>query len=93
MPQMKYKKADLLGITLYDFVNNYCIIYDDDLHYIGLACIDDIDKYIATYSDLNTKCFKILSLKEAVDNAQVLSYSFLKEIFDAADPLIREAFK
>lgn len=85
MPQMKCKKADLLGITLYDFVNNYRVIYDDNLYYMGLACVDDIDKYIATYSDLNTKYFKILSLKEAVDNAHVLSYSFLKEIFDAAD--------
>lgn len=83
MPQMKYKKADLLGITLYDFVNNYCVIYDDDLHYIGLACVDDIDKYIATYSNLNTKSFKILSLKEALDNTHILSYGFLKEIFDA----------
>lgn len=76
MPQMKYKKADLLGITLYDFVNNYRIIYDDDLHYIGFACVDDIDKYIATYSNLNTKSFKILSLKEALDNTHILSYGF-----------------
>ena len=80
---MKYKKADLLGITLYDFVNNYCVIYDDDLHYIGLACVDDIDKYIATHSNLNTKSFKILSLKETLDNTHILSYGFLKEIFDA----------
>ena len=82
MSQMKYKRADLSGITLYDFVNNYYVIYDD-LNYIGLACIDDLDKYVAMCSDLNTNRFKILSLKEVLDNTHVLSYVFLKEIFDA----------
>lgn len=82
MSQMKYKRADLSGITLYDFVNNYYVVYDD-LKYIGLACVDDLDKYTAMHSDLNRQRFRILSLKEVLDNTHVLSYGFLKEVFDA----------
>lgn len=72
-----YKRADLLGISVYDLINNYIFIFDIEGFFYGVALKEDIDKYIEEYGNYSDSII-LVDLSESIENLQVLQYKALK---------------
>lgn len=72
-----YKKADLLGISVYDLINNYIFIFDVEGFFYAVALKEDIDKYIEEYESYSDSII-LVDLLESIENLQVLQYQALK---------------
>lgn len=72
-----YKRADLLGISVYDLINNYIFIFDVEGFFYGVALKEDIDKYIEEYESYSDSII-LVDLSESIENLQVLQYKALK---------------
>lgn len=76
-----YKRADLLGISVYELVNNYVFIFDAESWFYGIASKEDIDNYLISHNGYSDSMI-IVDLSKSIDNLQVLTYSFLEEILE-----------
>ena len=76
-----YKRADLLGISVYELINNYVFIFDAESCFYGVASKEDIDSYLISH-DGYSDSIVIVDLSESIDNLQVLTYNFLEEILE-----------
>lgn len=72
-----YKRADLLGISVYDLINNYIFIFDVEGFFYGVTLKEDIDKYIEEYGGYSDSII-LVDLSESIENLQVLQYKALK---------------
>ena len=72
-----YKRADLLGISVYDLINNYIFIFDVEGFFYGVALKEDIDKYIKEHENYSDSII-LVDLSESIENLQVLQYQALK---------------
>ena len=72
-----YKRADLLGISVYDLINNYIFIFDVEGFFYGVALKEDIDKYIEEHESYSDSII-LVDLSESIENLQVLQYQALK---------------
>lgn len=72
-----YKRADLLGISVYDLINNYIFIFDVEGFFYGVSLKEDIDKYIEEYESYSDSII-LVDLSESIENLQVLQYKALK---------------
>ena len=76
-----YKRADLLGISVYELINNYVFIFDAESYFYGVASKEDIDSYLISHNGYSDSMI-IVDLFKSIDNLQVLTYSFLEEILE-----------
>ena len=76
-----YKRADLLGISVYELINNYVFIFDAESCFYGVASKEDIDSYLISH-DGYSDSIVMVDLSESIDNLQVLTYNFLEEILE-----------
>lgn len=76
----KYKKADLLGITVNEFINNYCLLYDNG-SFKGIAARKDIEKYLS-HSGTHKLKLDIINPGQNPSNIQVLSCDALKKMLN-----------
>lgn len=76
-----YKRADLLGISVYDFVNNYHLITDSNGLLYGVASCKDIDNYYISHNE-HVDFIKIIDLKHDINNLKVLQYNLLEKILE-----------
>ena len=76
-----YKRADLLGISVYELVNNYVFIFDAESWFYGVASKEDIDSYLISHDGYSDSMI-IVDLSKSIDDLQVLTYSFLEEILE-----------
>lgn len=74
-----YKRADLLGISVYELINNYVFIFDAESCFYGVASKKDIDSYLISHDGYSDSMI-IVDLSNFVDNLQVLTCNFLEEI-------------
>ena len=77
-----YKRADLLGIPVYDFINNYYLIidyYNGCLY--GAASCEDIDNYYISHNKCSDS-IRIIDLKHSIGNLKVLQYDMLEKILE-----------
>ena len=72
-----YKRADLLGISVYDLINNYIFIFDIEGFFYGVTLKEDIDRYIEEHEDYSDSIV-LIDLSKSIDNLQVLQYKALK---------------
>jgi hypothetical protein len=75
------KRADLLGISVYELINNYIFIFDSESWFYGVATKEDIDKYLISH-DGYSDSIVLVDLSKSIDNLQVLKYYFLEEILE-----------
>lgn len=76
-----YKRADLLGISVYELINNYVFIFDAESWFYGVASKEDIDKYLIAHDGYSDSII-IVDLLKSIDSLQVLNYHFLEEILE-----------
>lgn len=76
-----YKRADLLGISVYELVKNYIFIFDIEGKFYGITSQEDIDKYIITHNKYSDSIL-LIDLLSSVDNLQVLTYDYLEEVLE-----------
>lgn len=76
-----YKRADLLGISVYELINNYIFIFDSESWFYGVVAKEDIDKYLITHDGYSDSII-LVDLSESTDNLQVLTYDFLEKILE-----------
>jgi len=76
-----YKRADLLGISVYELINNYVFIFDAESWFYGIASKEDIDSYLISHDGYSDSMI-IIDLSKSIDNLQVLTYDFLEEILE-----------
>lgn len=76
-----FKRADLLGISVYELINNYVFIFDAESWFYGVASKEDIDSYLISHNDYSDSMI-IVDLSESIDNLQVLTYNFLEKILE-----------
>lgn len=74
-----YKRADLLGISVYELINNYVFVFDAESLLYGFASKEDIDSYLISHNGYSDSMI-IVDLSNFVDNLQVLTCNFLEEI-------------
>ena len=71
-----YKNLDLLGISVYEFINNYGVLYKD-MECLGLVDYKDVDKYLIEHD----KDFIVIDLKQLLP-IRALSYESLEAYLD-----------
>lgn len=76
-----YKRADLLGISVYELINNYVFIFDAESYFYGVASKEDVDSYLISHNGYSDFMI-IVDLSKSIDNLQVLTYNFLEEILE-----------
>ena len=76
-----YKRADLLGISVYELIDNYCLIFDYEGFFYGAALKEDIDKYYISHDDCSDSMI-VVDLQYSIDNLKVLEYDFLEKILE-----------
>lgn len=76
-----YKRADLLGISVHELINNYVFIFDVESWFYGVATKEDIDEYLTAH-DGYSDSIVLVDLSKSIDNLQVLKYYFLEEILE-----------
>lgn len=76
-----FKRADLLGISVYELINNYVFVFDAESWFYGVASKEDVDKYLIAHDGYSDSII-IVDLLKSVDNLQVLNYHFLEEILE-----------
>ena len=76
-----YKRADLLGISVYDLIHNYIFIFDKEFSFCGVALQEDIDKYIITH-DKYSDSITLLDLSAFANNLRLLNYDALEKILE-----------
>lgn len=76
-----FKRADLLGISVYELINNYVFIFDAESWFYGVASKEDIDSYLISHNGYSDSMI-IVDLSESIDNLQVLTYNFLEKILE-----------
>lgn len=76
-----YKRADLLGISVYELINNYVFIFDTESWLCGIASKEDIDGYLISHNGYSDSII-IVDLSKSLDNLQVLTYNFLEKILE-----------
>lgn len=76
-----FKRADLLGISVYDLITNYVFIFDAETWFYGVALKEDVDKYMITHDGYSDSMI-LVDLAKSIDNLQVLNYHFLEEILE-----------
>ena len=76
-----YKRADLLGISVYELINNYVFIFDAESCFYGVASKEDIDNYLISHNGYSDSII-IIDLSKSIDDLQVLTYDFLVEILE-----------
>lgn len=76
-----YKRADLLGISVYELINNYVFIFDAESWFYGVASKEDIDDYLISHDGYSDSMI-IVDLSKSIDSLQVLTYNFLEEILE-----------
>lgn len=76
-----YKRADLLGISVYELINNYVFIFDAESWFYGVASKKDIDSYLISHDGYSDSMI-IVDLSKSIDNLQVLTYDFLEKILE-----------
>lgn len=76
-----YKRADLLGISVYELINNYVFVFDAESWFYGVASKEDIDKYLIAHDGYSDSII-IVDLLKSADSLQVLNYHFLEEILE-----------
>ena len=74
-----FKRADLLGISVYDLITNYVFIFDAETWFYGVALKEDVDQYMITHDGYSDSMI-LVDLGKSIDNLQVLNYQFLEEI-------------
>lgn len=76
-----YKRADLLGISVYELINNYVFVFDAESYFYGVASKEDMDGYSTSHNSYSDSII-IVDLSKFVDNLQLLTYNFLEEILE-----------
>lgn len=76
-----YKRADLLGISVYELINNYVFVFDAESYFYGVASKEDIDSYLISHNGYSDSMI-IVDLSKSINNLQVLTYNFLEEILE-----------
>lgn len=76
-----YKRADLLGISVHELINNYIFIFDAESWFYGLASKEDVDKYLIVHNGYSDSIV-LVDLSESADNFQVITYRFLEKILE-----------
>lgn len=76
-----FKRADLLGISVYDLITNYVFIFDAESWFYGVASKEDIDKYLIAHDGYSDSII-IVDLLKSIDSLQVLNYHFLEEVLE-----------
>lgn len=76
-----YKRADLLGISVHELINNYIFIFDTESWFYGLASKEDVDKYLIAHNGYSDSIV-LVDLSESADNFQVITYRFLEKILE-----------
>ena len=76
-----YIRADLLGISDYELINNYVFIFDAESWFYGIASKEDLDSYLISHDGYSDSMI-IIDLSKSIDNLQVLTYDFLEEILE-----------
>lgn len=76
-----FKRADLLGISVYDLIKNYVFIFDSETWFYGVALKTDIDEYMISHDGYSDSMI-LVDLEKSIDNLQVLNYRFLEEILE-----------
>lgn len=76
-----YKRADLLGISVHELINNYVFIFDAESWFYGVASKEDIDSYLISHNSYSDSII-IIDLSKSLDNLQVLTYNFLEKILE-----------
>lgn len=76
-----FKRADLLGISVYDLITNYVFVFDAETWFYGVALKEDIDEYMITHDGYSDSMI-LVDLEKSIDNLQVLNYHFLEEILE-----------
>lgn len=76
-----YKRADLLGISVYELINNYVFVFDAESLLYGVASKEDIDSYLISHNGYSDSMI-IVDLSKSIDNLQVLTYNFLEKILE-----------
>ena len=76
-----YKRADLLGISVYELINNYVFIFDAESCFYGVASKEDIDSYLISHNGYSDSMI-IVDLSKSIDSLQVLTYNSLEEILE-----------
>ena len=76
-----FKRADLLGISVYDLITNYVFVFDAETWFYGVALKEDVDEYMITHDGYSDSMI-LVDLEKSIDNLQVLNYHFLEEILE-----------
>lgn len=76
-----FKRADLLGISVYDLITNYVFVFDAETWFYGVALKEDIDEYMITHDGYSDSMI-LVDLEKSIDNLQVLNCHFLEEILE-----------
>ena len=76
-----YKRADLLGISVYELINNYVFVFDAESWFYGIASKEDIDNYLISHNGYSDSIV-LVDLSESADNFQVMTYRFLEKILE-----------
>lgn len=76
-----FKRADLLGISVYDLINNYIFIFTSNGNFYGLASHEDIDKYMISHNK-HSNSIVLIDMTEVVNNMHVLKYDYLEQLLE-----------
>lgn len=81
-PKNFYKRADLLGISVYELINNYIFIIDKETNcFHGAVCRDDIDRYMISHDSYSDSII-LFDCLLFLNNLKALNYDFLEKILE-----------